>query len=97
MKKNVLKTVLVLLVVLVGALAWLGINDYIDRSHCVCSKLTAETQTFAMDDSFYRVCEKDTLASGTFMIVRTTCDHGRKIHLTVQPDEGTYSGYLITE
>ena len=97
MKKVVLMTVLVLLVVLAVALAWSMIADYVDRSQCVCSKLTAEEQNFKIDDHLYRVCEKDTLSSGTFMIVRTTCDHGQKLHLTVRPDEGTYSGYLITE
>lgn len=97
MKKVVLMTVLVLLAVLAVALAWSMIADYVDRSHCVCSKLTTENQTFTIDAPLYRVCEKDTLSSGTFMIVRTTCDHGQKLHLTVRPDEGTYSGYLITE
>jgi hypothetical protein len=70
---------------------------YADRRQCVCSILTTEEQTHAIDDRLYRVCEKDTMSSGTFMIVRTTCDHGKRLHLTVMPDEGTYQGYILTE
>ena len=56
--------------------------------------LTTTEETFTIDDRFYRVCEKDTLNSGTFMIVRTTCDHNKQLHLTVYPDEGIFKGYI---
>lgn len=72
-------------------------RGYADRQQCVCSILTTEEQTYAIDDRLYRVCEKDTMNSGTFMIVRTTCDHGKNLHLTVMPDKGIYKGYVLTE
>ena len=72
-------------------------RGYADRRQCVCSILTTEEQTYAIDDRLYRVCEKDTMNSGTFMIVRTTCDHGMRLHLTVMPDEAIYKGYVLTE
>ena len=57
---------------LLCSLIVLWARDYADRQQCVCSILTTEEQTYAIDDRLYRVCEKDTMNSGTFMIVRTT-------------------------
>lgn len=44
-------------------------------------------------DGCFRVCCYHG-RSGTFAIVRTKCDHGKAIHLTVYPDEGIFSGYI---
>ena len=74
--------------------AILGVLAYKDWRECVCSVLTSTEQEFAIDERLYRVCEEDTLRSGTFAVIRTQCDHGKSIHLTVYPDEGIYSGYL---
>ena len=52
--------------------------------------------TYAIDERLYRVCEKDTMSSGTFMLVRTTCNHGMRLQLTVMPDEGIFKGYIVT-
>lgn len=78
----------------IGYAAIMGVLAYKDWRECVCSVLSSTEQTFPFDERFYRVCEEDTLRSGTFAIVRTKCDHGKAIHLTVYPDEGIYSGYL---
>lgn len=85
------------IVVLLLCLISVWARDYADRRQCVCSILTTEEQTYAIDDRLYIVCEKDTMNSGTFMIVRTTCDHGKHLHLTVMPDEAIYKGYVLTE
>lgn len=85
------------IVVLLLCLISVWARDYAVRRQCVCSILTTEEQTYAIDDRLYRVCEKDTMNSGTFMIVRTTCDHGKHLHLTVMPDEAIYKGYVLTE
>lgn len=69
--------------------------EYQDRQQCVCSMLTEEEQTFSIDDRLYRLCERDTMKSGVFMYVRTSCDHGRNLHLTVFPDEGIFKGYIL--
>ena len=71
-----------------------GIRDYADRRSCVCSMLTTTEETFVIDDRLYRVVEQDTMKSGVFMTVRTTCDHGRRLLLTVYPDEGLFKGYI---
>ena len=71
--------------------------NHADRKNCVCSILTADMQTFQFDSRLYRVCEKETLKPGTIRIVRTKCDHGKNIYLCIMPDEGKYTGYLLSE
>ena len=90
MKQAACRITLSVMVVLLLCLIVLWTRDYADRRQCVCSILTTEEQTYTIDDRLYRVCEKDTMDSGTFMIVRTTCDHGKRLHLTVMPDEAIY-------
>ena len=97
MNHAVRKVILAGIAVLLCCLIILWARGYADRRQCVCSILTTEYQTYAIDNRLYRVCKKDTLNSGTFMIVRTTCDHGKNLHLTVMPDEGIYKGYVLTE
>lgn len=70
-----------------------GIREYTDRQNCVCSMLTTTEDVFTIDDRLYRVVEQDTMKSGVFMVVRTTCDHNKQLHLTVYPDEGIFKGY----
>ena len=72
------------------------VHDQSDRASCVCSFLSTTEQTYAIDERLYRVCEKDTMSSGTFMLVRTTCNHGMRLQLTVMPDEGIFKGYIVT-
>ena len=91
-KKCIIVCTIVLIALACAAIP--GIRDYADLRNCVCSMLTTTEETFTIDDRFYRVCEKDTLNSGTFMIVRTTCDHDKQLHLTVYPDEGIFKGYI---
>ena len=81
----------------VGYAAIMGVLAYKDRGGCVCSVLTSTEQTLPLDERLYRVYEQDSLRSGTFAIVRTKCDHGKAIHMTVYPDEGIYRGCLDLE
>ena len=74
-----------------------GIRNYADCRNCVCSMLTTTEKTFVIDERLYRVVEQDTMKSGVFMTVRTTCDHGRRLLLTVYPDEGLFKGSVIPE
>ena len=96
MNHTVRKVILAGSAVLLCCLIAVWARGYADRRQCVCSVLTTEEQTYTIDDRLYRVCEKDTMDSGTFMIVRTTCDHGKRLHLTVMPDEGIFKGYIVT-
>ena len=97
MKKMIVKVAIVCALLLLICLGVRSFQGYADRQNCVCSVLTEQEQTLAIDDRLYRVCEKNTMSSGTFMYVRTVCDHGKRLHLTVFPDEGMYQGYIITE
>lgn len=93
--KRILREICIIAVMAaVGYAAIMGVLAYKDWRGCVCSILTSSEQEFAIDERLYRVCEEDILRSGTFAVIRTQCDHGKSIHLTVYPDEGVYSGYL---
>ena len=95
MKRILLKAALAACAVLAICAGMLCIREYQDRQQCVCSMLTEEEQTFSIDDRLYRVCEKDTMKSGVFMYVRTSCDHGKNLHLTVFPDEDIFKGFIL--
>lgn len=97
MKKLIWRLWIVAAIALIISHAVIGVRDYADRKACVCSVLTTAEQTFLIDDRLYRICEKDTLKAGTFLLVTTKCDHGQVLHLTVMPDEGKYKGYIVTE
>lgn len=93
-KKILREVCIVAAMAVVGYAAIMGVLAYKDWRGCVCSVLSSTEQTFPIDERLYRVYEQDAMRSGTFAIVRTTCDHGKAIHLTVYPDEGVYIGYF---
>ena len=95
MKRILLIAALAACIALAACAGMLCIREYQDRQQCVCSLLTEEEQTFSIDDRLYRVCERDTMKSGVFMYVRTSCDHGKNLHLTVFPDEDIFKGYIL--
>lgn len=93
--KNILWEVcFVAAMAVVGYAAIMGVLAYKDWQGRVCSVLSCTEQTLPIDERLYRIYEQDAMRSGTFAIVRTKCDHGKAIHLTVYPDEGIYRGYL---
>jgi len=93
--KRFLREVCIIAVIAVfGYAAIMGVLVFKDWHECVCSVLTSTEQTLPIDERLYRVYEQDAMRSGTFAIVRTKCDHGKAIHLTVYPDEGIFSGYI---
>lgn len=93
-KKILREVCIVAVMVVVGYAAIMGVLAYKDWRGCVCSVLSSTEQTLLINERLYRIYEQDAMRSGTFAIVRTTCDHGKAIHLTVYPDEGIYRGYL---
>ena len=94
--KRILREVCIIAMMsVVGYAAIMGVLAYKDWRGCVCSVLSSTEQTFPIDERFYRVCEEDTLHSGTFARIRTKCDHGNTLWLTVYPDEGIYRGHLL--
>ena len=92
-KKSIIACMFILLALACTAIP--GIRDYADQQNCVCSMLTTEEEIFTIDDRLYRVIEQNTMKSGVFMVVRTTCDHDKQLHLTVYPDEGSFMGYIL--
>ena len=97
MKRFLREACIIAVFSIVGYVAIMGVLAYMDWKGCVCSLLTETEQTYPIDDKFYRICEQDTLRSGTFAIIRTQCDHGKYIHLTVYPDNSTYKGYIKSQ
>lgn len=93
-KRILWKVCIIAVIAVVGYAAILGVLAYKDWRGRVCSALSSTEQTFPIDERLYRVYEQDAMRSGTFAIVRTKCDHGKSIHLTVYPDEGVFSGYI---
>lgn len=75
--------------------AIMGLLAYKDWRGCICSVLTSTEQTLPIDERLYRVYEQDALRSGTFTIIRTTCDHKVEMLLRISPDECQFTGKLI--
>ena len=73
-----------------------GGSKYLDRQSCVCSVLSHESQSLAIDARLERVQPLENLNSGTFAIITTQCDHGYRLWLRIDKDAGTYQG-RITE
>lgn len=93
--KRILREVCIIAVIAVFRYAAImGLLAYKDWRGCICSVLTSTEQTHSIDERLYRVYEQEAMRSGTFAIVRTKCEHGKAIHLTVYPDEGVFSGYI---
>lgn len=72
-----------------------GGKTYLDRQSCVCSVLSYESQTFAIDARLERVQPLNNLNSGTFAIITTQCDHGYRLWLKIDKDAGTYQGRIM--
>ena len=94
--RAVLRCIFLITIAIFAYLTLTFVHYQSDRASCVCSFLSTTEQTYAIDERLYRVCEKDTMSSGTFLLVRTTCNHGMRLQLTVMPDEGIFKGYIVT-
>lgn len=95
MKRMLIKAVLAVCIILTVCVISVCVREHFERRQCVCEMLSDEEQTFPIDDRLYRVCEKDMMNSGVFMLVRTGCDHGKYFQLTIIPDEGKFKGYIL--
>ena len=94
--KRILREVCIIAMMsVVGYAAIMGVLAYKDWRGCVCSVLSSTKQTFPIDERLYRVYEQDALRSGTFTIIRTTCDHKVEMLLRISPDECQFTGKLI--
>ena len=72
-----------------------GGRAYLDRQSCVCSVLSHESQTLAIDARLERVQPLENFNSGTFAIITMQCDHGYRLWLKIDKDAGTYQGRIM--
>ncbi len=72
-----------------------GGRAYLDQQSCVCSVLSHENQSLAIDARLERVQPLENLNSGTFAIITTQCDHGYRLWLKIDKDAGTYQGRIM--
>ena len=68
---------------------------YLETRDCPCSVLSYQEETYPIDEKLDRIISCDSLDSGTFTLVTTTCDHGVRIQLTLYPDEAVFRGKRI--
>jgi len=72
-----------------------GGSEYLDRQSCVCSVLSHESQSLAIDARLEKVQPLENLNSGTFAIITTQCNHGYRLWLKIDKDAGTYQGRIM--
>ena len=77
------------------AFGLLHLFAYLETKDCLCLVLTAEENTYPIDERLSSVIDLNTVNSGTFAIFTTFCDHRVRMRLIVDPDAGTYRGYLL--
>ena len=65
---------------------------YLETRDCPCSVLSYQEETYPIDEKLDRIISRDSLHTGSFMLVTTTCDHGVRMQLTINYDSGTYRG-----
>ena len=73
----------------------INLLTYLETRDCPCSVLSYQEETYPIDEKLDRIVSRDSLNSGTFLLVTTTCDHGVRMQLTVYNDNGTYRGRKI--
>ena len=83
---------------LAAALFILMINllVYLETRDCPCSVLSYQEETYPIDEKLDRIISRDSLKTGTFSLITTTCDHGVRMQLTIFNDNGTYRGRKLT-
>ena len=69
---------------------------YLETRDCPCSVLSYQEETYPIDEKLDRIVSRDSLKTGTFSLITTTCDHGVRMQLTIYNDNGTYRGRKLT-
>ena len=82
-------TAAVIFILMINLLAYLETRD------CPCSVLSYQEETYPIDEKLDRIISRESLKTGTFSLITTTCDHGVRMQLTIYPDEGVYRGKII--
>lgn len=66
-----------------------------DRSDCVCTVLTEHETRHPISPILNSVWDMDSAAKGSFIRLLTTCEHEKRICITIFPDEGFFVGYIV--
>ena len=90
-----MKKLIIILSVLIASCSLMYISLCNDRSGCVCSVLTTEDTKYPITSILESVWDPYSASEGTFTRLLTTCKHGKRVCLTIFPDEGYYSGYIV--
>ena len=61
---------------------------------CICSILTQREERYPITSLLNSIWDGDVSDTGIFIRVMTTCEHGKRIHVTIYPDQGYFSGYI---
>lgn len=89
-----MKKLIVILAVLIAIFLLMYFSVSTERAGCVCSVLTTEDTKHSITSILNSVWDPDSASEGTFTRLITTCDHGERLHITIYPDEGYFSGYI---
>ena len=65
-----------------------------DKQDCICSVLSRQSARYPITSHLYSVYDLESVNSGTFVMLQTTCKHGNRVILTIYPDDGYIEGYL---
>lgn len=75
-------------------LVFMLIRGNTDKQDCICSVLSRQSARYPITSHVYSVYDLESVNSGTFVMLQTTCMHGKRVILTIYPDEGYFEGYL---
>ena len=64
-----------------------------NRPDCICSTLTRQEERYPITSALNVILDINSAGEGTFIRIITTCEHGERIHATIFPDEGYFTGY----
>ena len=84
---------LVLVTVLfAGILSW---HKHTEQKDCICSILAEDDTSSPFDARLSSIIDTSTLTPGTFVQIKTHCQHDIHLWITVHVDEGYYEGTPI--
>lgn len=90
-----MKKLIIILAVLIAICLLICFSVCNERSECVCSVLTIDNTKYPITSILNSVWEFDSTSEGTFTRLLTTCEHGKRVCLTIFPDEGFFEGYIV--
>lgn len=75
-------------------LVFMLILENADKQDCICSVLSRQSARYPITSHLHSVYDLESVNSGTFVMLQTTCMYGKRVVLTIYPDERYFEGYL---